>query len=147
MKDSTIPPNGDEKDNDVPKASASQNEPIRQDLGDVTVVFFTGETPAPEWTMKPQEQEGDYWFSGKLYVTRGVAEALTELDLMVILTQLRQAVQTQQGLDYLAVFECTDKRVVWVIDTLSRAALNGDDYTEAQKEEHHYYTVLLPSEY
>ena len=74
------------------------------------------------WTRKPQEVEGDYFFSGKAVMTVGVELTTTMLaDVIPITMDLNQAVKENNGLDYLQVYECDDGRVVWVIDQLSKS--------------------------
>ena len=36
------------------------------------------------WKRKPQECEGDYFFSGRAVMTRGVADALSQEELIFI---------------------------------------------------------------
>ena len=100
------------------------------------------------WIRKPQEVEGDYFFSGKAVMTIGVSNELTMLaDVIPITMDLNKAVEENNGLDYLQVYECDDGRVVWIIDSLSKSMKEGGGYTPEQIKEYDYWTVLLPSEY
>jgi len=85
------------------------------------------------WTRKPQEVEGDYFFSGKSVMTIGVSSELDMLaDIIPISMDLRDAVNENNGLDYLQVYECDDGRVVWIIDALSKSMKEGSGYTPEQ---------------
>lgn len=99
------------------------------------------------WTRKPQEQEGDYLFAGMAVMTSGIQEACEQHDVLAIVHDLRKSVKEHAGLDYLQVFTHTDGRKVWVIDNLSKDRLESDGMTDAEKQEHNYFTILLPEEY
>jgi len=100
-----------------------------------------------EWKRKEQERDGDYYFSGRAYMTRGVQRELSEAEIVCIIDDLRQAVEEHNGLDYLQVYEAGDGRRVWVIDQLSRSVKTSGDYTDEQVKQYDYFTLLLPSEY
>ena len=55
------------------------------------------------WFREPQECEGDYFFSGRAVMTRGVADALSQEELVFIVVDLKRAVDEHEGLDYLQV--------------------------------------------
>ena len=99
------------------------------------------------WKRKPQERAGDYFFSGRAVMTRGVADVLSPEELFFIVADLKQAVEEHEGLDYLQVYTCDDGRRVWVIDQLSTSMKEGSDYTPAQVAEYDHWTLLLPEEY
>ena len=99
------------------------------------------------WNRKPQECEGDYFFSGRAVMTHGVADALSPEELFFIVVDLKRAVEEHEGLDYLQVYTCDDGRRVWVIDQLSRSMKEGKDYTPAEITEYDVFTLLLPEEY
>lgn len=100
-----------------------------------------------EWNRAPQERDGDYYFNGRAFVTRGVKAELSSLEIMRIIRDLRRAVSEHDGLDYLQVYEAPGGRTVWVIDQLSRSMKESGDYTPEQIREYNYFTLLLPSEY
>ena len=99
------------------------------------------------WKRKPQEQAGNYWFSGKILATAGVNATLSKADIKAILDDLFAFVQQEQGIDYLQVYENSEGVKVWIIDQLTKDQLEGDDYTEAEKAEYNYFTILFPHEY
>ena len=37
-----------------------------------------------KWTRQPQEKEGDYYFEGNIYITRGIQEMLRETEIFSI---------------------------------------------------------------
>lgn len=97
-----------------------------------------------DWEMQPQEQEGDYWFSGTFVVTQGVKALLTEEEIYWIYIEIQTRVQQNQGLDYLAVFkkEGTEDKLYFV-DQLSKADIASGAYSS----EHNYCTLMLTEEY
>ncbi len=99
------------------------------------------------WFREPQECEGDYFFSGRAVMTRGVADALSQEELVFIVANLKRAVDEHEGLDYLQVYKCADGRKVWVIDQLSKSMKESGDRTPAEIAEDDVFTLLLPKEY
>lgn len=95
------------------------------------------------WTHKPQEQESDYHFDGRALQTAGVSEALSADDVLWIVMTLRRFVRSNNGGDYLQVFEHSDGRKVWCICQLSRTMIESGEYDD----EDDYWTMLLPEEY
>ena len=99
------------------------------------------------WTRKQQEQDGEYFFSGRAVMTQGVAGILSPQELAFIVDDLRRAVAENEGLDYLQVYTCDDGRKVWIIDQLSKSMKEGADYTPDQIVEYDVFTLMLPEEY
>lgn len=99
------------------------------------------------WTRQRQERPGDYFFSGRAFMTAGVKGALTPIEIVRITSDLRRAVREEEGLDYLQVFRCDDGRTVWAIDQLSRSMKENGSYTREQIQQYDYWTLLLPDEY
>lgn len=127
----------DYKDDEVRRVEIKRGEDI--------VVFILPDAPRAKWNRQPQEQDGDYWFGGRFYVTRGVAAELSQAEILWIVADLQQAVAAKSGLDYLQVYLCEDGRKVWLIDQLSRSMLR--DYSPTDQQAFNYFTMLLPSEY
>ena len=100
-----------------------------------------------KWKRQPQERPGDYFFYGRAFMTAGVNEALTPIEIAWITSDLRRGVLEHGGLDYLQVFKCDDGRTVWAIDQLSHSMKENGSYTQEQIEEYDYWTLLLPEEY
>lgn len=101
----------------------------------------------PTWTRKEQECAGDYHFDGRGVMTQGVAQALSSIEIADIYADLRAAVEAEDGLDYLQVYESGDGRRVWCICQLSGRMKRSGEFTPAQLEEYDYWTMLLPTEY
>ncbi len=99
------------------------------------------------WKRKPQEHAGDYFFSGKGYMTQGVQSALSPEEIAFVVADLQNFVQEEDGVDYLQSYMSDDGRKVWCIDQLSRSMKQGGDYTPAQVAEYDHWTLLLPEEY
>ncbi len=53
------------------------------------------------WKRLPQECEGEYFFSGQAYMTRGVQDALSPEEIAFIVADLHAFVQQENGVDYL----------------------------------------------
>ncbi|WP_422005381.1 hypothetical protein [Roseivirga pacifica] len=99
------------------------------------------------WARKPQEQEGDYFFAGSVFMTSGVQSTLESQEILSIIADLRRAVKSENGLDYLQVYSHQDGRKVWIIDTLPKSRLDSDELSQTEKVEHNYFTILLSEEY
>lgn len=96
------------------------------------------------WIRKEQEQDGDYWFDGKLFVTRGVNEQLSEIEIHLLIGDGINLAAQQGGCDYLIVYQ-NEKRGLrlYFIDQVTRQELADGIHPE----EHHYATLLLDIEY
>jgi len=104
--------------------------------------------PASMWKIQPQERGGSYRFTGQCYTTKTVKEELSDPEIEAILDQLRQRVAEKNGADYLQVFiHSESQRKIYVIDNLSEEMLTGDGYTEEQKRNYNYFTILFAEEY
>jgi len=99
--------------------------------------------------MKPQEQEGDYFFNGGSYVTNNVATELTKEEIAQIVGIVFDYVKQHNGADYLFVFEHqTDQRKIYVIDQLSKSMMDDPEaYTPEDVKEYNYFTILYSWEY
>ena len=86
--------------------------------------------PAQKKTIKllPQEQEGDYQFSGNFVSTRAALDKFGEAVIVAAHIMLLKEVKRKGGLDYLQVLEVDGERL-WFIDDIS------------------HVTCLLPSDY
>ena len=92
---------------------------------------------------KPQENEGSYFFSGRLFITQGVQNALAIEEVHAIHRDVKAFVVQENGIDYLQVYEFEDGRVVWLIDQLNKEMIESGDY----EAEDNHCTMLLPEEY
>ena len=86
--------------------------------------------PTDKKTIKllPQEQEGNYQFSGNFVATRAAIEKFGDAVIIAAHIILLKQVKQKGGLDYLQVFEIDGERL-WFIDDVS------------------HVTALLPSDY
>ena len=96
-----------------------------------------------KWIRQPQEQEGNYHFSGTFYVTRGVQELLSPEEILVIYQEIQKLVKENDGLDYLQTYVAEEEEKLFFIDQLNKQMIESGDY----KEEYNYCTLLLSSEY
>ena len=99
------------------------------------------------WKRKAQECAGDYHFDGRGVMTQGVANELTSFEIADIYADLQTAVETEDGLDFLQVYESDDGRRVWCICQLSGRMKRSGEFTPAQLAEYDIWTMLLPTEY
>jgi len=96
---------------------------------------------AGKWIHEPQEQEGnDYWFDGRTLTTNGVSADIPDEELRSIIIYLQELAKVKNGLDYLQVFKKEDGDKIYVIDQITKAQVK-------EYPEHHYCTILYPSEY
>lgn len=96
------------------------------------------------WLMQPQDQEGEYFFSGQFLVTRGIQERLSEIEIFELYRRTKQLVRDKKGLDYLLVFKHKQtKEKLFFIDQLNKDMIASGDF----KAEYNYCTLLLAEEY
>jgi hypothetical protein len=98
-----------------------------------------------EWELQPQEQEGEYMFSGTSYMTRGINEALHPLEVVQIVAKVKERVEANNGADYLQVFKDGTGRKIFVIDQLNRK-MKAENPAEWVKE-NDIFTILFAEEY
>ena len=86
--------------------------------------------PTQKKTIKllPQEQEGDYQFSGNFVSTRAALDKFGQAVIIAAHIMLLKEVKRKGGLDYLQVLEVDGERL-WFIDDVT------------------HVTCLLPSDY
>ena len=99
------------------------------------------------WTIQEEEQAGDYFFSGRLYTTAGIQRELHVSEIVEIVWQVKKRVREGNGADYLQVFVNEVGEKIFVIDQLSKTMLAGSGYTEKEKREYNYATILFSYEY
>lgn len=95
------------------------------------------------WTRQPQEQEGDYWFSGKGLMTAGINADLHQLEIKQILDDLYSFIEEKQGVDYLQVYTSNKGDKIFIIDQLSKSMIESKRW----KEEDNHFTILFAHEY
>jgi len=101
-----------------------------------------------EWKRQPQERDGDYQFNGKILCTHEVNDSLTPAEILAIILDVKKAVANSvDGLDYFQVYKSDEGNKIYFIDQLGKSMLEGDGYTEEQKEEYNMATILFPHEY
>ncbi len=97
-----------------------------------------------KWKRKPQEQEGEYYFSGKFYTTQGVQAILSPEEILSIYNDVQQMVVEQEGIDYLVVYIHEDSgQKLFFIDQLNKGMIESGDYLP----EYNHCTLMLASEY
>jgi hypothetical protein len=100
-----------------------------------------------DWTRQPQEQDGNYFFAGRMYMTRRIAAELPPEEIHAIVRDLQTFVADSGGVDYLQVYVSEDDRKIFCIDQLSRPMIEGDSYSEKQIAAYDYWTMLFAEEY
>mgnify|MGYP000557245456 FL=1 len=93
------------------------------------------------WHYQKQEQAGDYWFSGKIYMTANVQAQIPNEELQAIILFLKMLVEQKKGLDYLQVFTTNDGTKIFVIDQITRQQI------ASSPPEYNHFTILFPHEY
>ena len=97
-----------------------------------------------KWVRQPQEQEGDYWFSGKFLVTNGIENLLTPEEILAIYLEIQKLVKAENGLDYLQVYVHSETgQKLFFIDQLSKEMIASGDFLP----EYNHCTLLLAEEY
>ena len=97
-----------------------------------------------KWVRQPQEQGGDYWFSGQFLVTIGVQNLLVAEEILAIHLDVKALVKEKSGIDYLVTYMHSDTKVkLFFIDQLSKGMIESGDYLP----EYNHCTLLLASEY
>jgi len=95
------------------------------------------------WEHQPQEQEGNYLFSGSFYVTSGVSEQLSGQEISDIYGYIQKLAQ-EKKLDYLQVFlNLKTGEKLFFIDQLSKSMIESGAYLP----EDNYCTLMFASEY
>jgi hypothetical protein len=101
-----------------------------------------------KWKRQTEEQSGDYSFSGKIYLTSGISEAIPMEEIHALILDLRSTILESGNLDYLQVYvhEETKEKIYW-IDNISESRKQADHLTPMQIEDYDYSTILFPHEY
>ena len=94
-----------------------------------------------KWIHQPQEQNGDYYFDGRVFVTNNVQADIPQAELIEIIEHLQTLAKEQEGIDYLQVFKTEDGDKIYVIDQITKSQV------KTSPEEYHYCTILYPYEY
>lgn len=96
------------------------------------------------WKRLPQEQQGNYWFNGRLFVTRRVFSEISSEEIVEIIADIQTFVAEEKGIHYLQVYvnEATTRKI-WVIDQLSKEQKESGSFAT----EDNLYTILFPEEY
>jgi hypothetical protein len=102
-------------------------------------------TETKKWELQPQEQEGKYMFSGKMYVTRGVNESVPIDHIMQMVIEVKQRVIDNDGADYLQVFNNSEGEKIFIIDQLDTIMKEGRP--KEWLDENDCFTVLFSHEY
>ncbi len=101
---------------------------------------------AKNWSLQPQEQEGSYSFSGKMFMTSGIQFELDLLEISNIISTIKDKVQKEVGLDYLQVFKKQNsKRKIFVIDNLNKEMKQNKDQEFLNSND--YFTIMFAEEY
>ncbi|MFV0531748.1 MAG: hypothetical protein ACK5MD_09985 [Flavobacteriales bacterium] len=102
---------------------------------------FTFATPLE---YKLQEQEGDYHFNGKFFITANAKSVLTSDEIQEIYAFTQQLVEQHKGIDYLQVFYSIEQDCkLFFICNLSKKMIESGNYSA----EDNYCTLMLASDY
>ena len=92
---------------------------------------------------EPQEQEGTYYFSGKLFVTPAVLHHFTPTDILAIYLDIQSFVRENNGVDYLQIYINDQGDKLYFIDQLSKEMVDSGQY----QVEDNYCTLMFAHEY
>ena len=95
------------------------------------------------WIRQPQECDGDYWFNGKILITRNVSESIPRPFVIQIVEEVQRLAVENKGIDYLITFKNEEGDTLFFIDQVTRTALKNGDHPP----EHHYATLMFSWEY
>ena len=95
------------------------------------------------WIRKPQEQEGTYYFSGKIYITQAVFDNFTPNDITAIYLDIQLFVKENNGVDYLQIYFNDQGDKLYLIDQLNKEMVDNGQY----QEEDNYCTLMFSYEY
>ena len=97
-----------------------------------------------KWKRKPQECDGEYFFSGRFLITAGVQRLLSDDEIRAIYLEIQSLVQLHNGLDYLQVYVHEDtEQKLFFIDQLNTEMIQSGEF----REEDNHCTLLLAEEY
>jgi len=97
------------------------------------------------WTRQPQEQQGNYHFSGKFLVTQRVNETIPKQEILQIYQDTLQAVKDNNGLDYLQVFKNEKGVKLFLIDATSKDMFDSGEY-DPNDMEYNNCVLCYPNE-
>lgn len=95
------------------------------------------------WTRQPQENEGNYQFTGQLIVTAGISTELSKVEIIGIYHDILKFVKEKGSIDYLQVYEDEKGRKLFFIDQLDKEMIASGQY---DKEDNHC-TLMFSHEY
>lgn len=91
---------------------------------------------------KPEFESGDYFFTGKFYVTAGVQATVHPDEIFRIHREILQLVSKQGGQDYLQVYTRKSTKL-FLIDNFSRETIQSGRFSD----EDNFCTLMLADEY
>lgn len=115
-------------------------------------LLYQGHKEVPnffKWKRLPEEVlNQDYFFSGSMYLTKGIQELLSDEEMLMITMELHSFIRIQKGVDYLQVYQHAEtNEKIYCIDQLSKAMIESGNYSTEEIEKYNHFTLLLPSEY
>jgi hypothetical protein len=96
-----------------------------------------------KWILQTQECDEEYYFSGKMLITRGLSQQITEEEILLMLKEIHERVRKKKGADYLQVFKKGNQKI-FCIDSLNRKMKESGEY---DLEEHDHFTFMFSHEY
>lgn len=96
---------------------------------------------AEKWTHQPQEQDGDYWFDGQIFMTNNIQADIPEKELIALISYIQKLAIDSKGIDYLQVFTNDEGDKIYIIDQITRKQV------PKSPKEYHHCTILFDHEY
>jgi hypothetical protein len=81
-----------------------------------------------KWEHLPQEQEGNYMFSGRWLMSSEVSEKLHGIEIQHIINDVSRAVKEQNGIDWLQIFVNKEGVKVYAICSVDRDQLGSGEF-------------------
>jgi len=96
-----------------------------------------------QWKRRTPERDGTYRFDGQFLVTHRVSKELSTAEITFIYLEIKQAVETENGLDYLQVFTDESDRKLYFIDQVNDGMKASKDFLP----DDNHCTLLFAEEY
>lgn len=99
-----------------------------------------------KWIRQPQEQEGTYMFTGHFLVTAMVRANLSDQEIQSIYLETQQAVNENNGLDYLQVFVNSETgEKLFFIASATREEVDSGEF-DPKDIDYHNCVLCYPEE-
>ncbi len=95
------------------------------------------------WQIQPQEQSGDYMFSGRLKITPEVLQQLPSDEISQIIRDLFIRVRENNGCDFIQTFKGRQGRTILCVDQLNKSMKSSHAYTSQEIRQHDFWIMMF----